>query len=202
MTSAQALLVAPDAVAAVLLALSASVALPRRADPLTTVLAAAAAGLAGGVLRDLLLGAGIAFVREPALPSLALAAGGVGLALAAVPRAARLVPLLDAGGLAVLAAGAADKAAVFGVAPIGAVLIGALAGVVGGLVRDLAQRRAPRLLTSRFYGAAAVLGAGVVVLCRLIGVGEPIALGLGAAAAFLGRYGAIARRERALERRA
>jgi uncharacterized membrane protein YeiH len=79
--------------------------------------------------------------------------------------------------------------------PLDAVLIGALSGVAGGLLRDLAQRRAPRLFTARFYGAAAVLGACLFIVMRFLGAGASTAVFVGGAGAFLSRLWAISTRE-------
>ena|SRR5581483_5212423 len=123
------------------------------------------AGNAGGVLRDVLIGA---------IPPVAF--GGwqyvtVSL-LAGVfifvwhPRLERLqTPILifDAAGLALFSVAGAQKGLAFGANPLFAALLGMLTGIGGGMVRDVLVREIPTVLRKDLYALAALAGAGVVV---------------------------------------
>jgi uncharacterized membrane protein YeiH len=123
------------------------------------------AGNAGGVIRDVLMGA---------VPAAAINDWhyvGVSLAAAAVtfvwyPHVKRLQPivlLFDAAGLALFAVSGTQKALAFGIQPIEAALLGMLTGIGGGVLRDLLANEVPVVLYSELYAVAALAGAMVVV---------------------------------------
>ncbi len=104
---------------------------------------AAATGIGGGTLRDLLLGAPVFWVRDPgyvavcmAGAALTWAAAGAGGGASAVWRRRALL-WLDAVGLAAYAVVGAAKAAALGVPPLVCVVMGVLTACFGGIVRDV-----------------------------------------------------------------
>jgi uncharacterized membrane protein YeiH len=57
----------------------------------------------------------------------------------------------------------ARKALDHGVGPVGAVMLGILTGIGGGIVRDVLVAETPAVLRREFYAVAALLGALLVV---------------------------------------
>src|SRR5438094_1501332 len=134
-------------------------------DPVGVGVLAFVAGNAGGVTRDLLIGA----VRPAAIKdwryiAVSLVAGGVTfLWYPNVRRLRPIVLLLDAAGLGLFAVAGTQKALTFGVNPFVAALLGMLTGIGGGVMRDLLVNEIPVVLRTDFYALAALGGAGVVV---------------------------------------
>lgn len=154
-----------------------------------------AAATAGGITRDVLLGATppVALVdwRYPAVSALA------GLVTfyryGTIERLRNPVQVFDAIGLGLFAVLGAGKALQHGVGPVGAVLLGVLTGVGGGIVRDVLITRIPNVLQRELYAVAALLGAIVVVSGDILGLpATPTAVG-GAVACILLRFMAMRR---------
>lgn len=80
-----------------------------------------------------------------------------------VERLRNPVQLFDAAGLALFAVYGAEKALAYGLAPFGAVLLGMLSGIGGGIVRDILVNRTPVVLQAELYAVAAMAGALIVV---------------------------------------
>lgn len=131
-------------------------------DALSLLILAAAAGLGGGILRDVLIGAvppvGVSDWR---LLSAAAAAGVVTFFFHhRVARIERAVLYLDAAGLGLFAVAGTLKALQLGTSPLTAVIVGVLTGVGGGVIRDLLAGEPPRLFAEReYYATPAILGA-------------------------------------------
>jgi uncharacterized membrane protein YeiH len=123
------------------------------------------AGNAGGVTRDVLIGAvPPAAIQDWRYVAVALAAGAVTfLWYRNLKRLQPIVLLLDAAGLAVFAVAGTQKALAFGVNPLVAALLGMLTGIGGGVLRDLLVSEIPIVLRAELYALAALAGAGVVV---------------------------------------
>jgi uncharacterized membrane protein YeiH len=101
--------------------------------------------------------------------------------------------LFDAVGLGLFAVTGADKALAFGLGPSGAVLLGMLSGIGGGIARDLLVAEIPNVLRREFYAVAALLGAMCVVAGDALGLpATPVAIA-GASTCFVLRYFAIRR---------
>ena len=146
-------------------------------DLLAVLMLAAAAGLGGGILRDVLIGAvppvGVADWR------LLTAAASAGLLTfffhPRVSRIARVVVLLDAAGLGLFAIAGTLKALELGTTPLTAVIVGVLTGVGGGVLRDLLAGETPRLFAEReWYATPAVLGAAVFAAAWSAGFTGPV----------------------------
>ena len=142
-----------------------------------------AAATAGGIARDLLIGAvpppGIADWRYI---STAVAAGLItfyGAAL--VDRLWNSVLLFDAMGLGLFAVTGASKALAFHLGPFTAVLLGVLTGIGGGVARDLLVSEVPAVLRADLYAVCALAGAAVVVIGRALGFGPDLVSIVGAA---------------------
>jgi uncharacterized membrane protein YeiH len=154
-----------------------------------------AAGNVGGLTRDVLLGAtpppGISDWRYIGV---SLAAGLVTFFCG--PIIARLrssVLVLDAAGLALFAVSGTLKALAAGLNPAAAMLLGVLTGVGGGMLRDVLVSEVPAVLRGELYASAALAGAAVVVLGRLLRLPTPTGAIAGALLCFVLRYMAIRR---------
>jgi uncharacterized membrane protein YeiH len=123
------------------------------------------AGNAGGVTRDLLIGAvPPAAIKDWRYVAVSLAAGVVTFAW--YPRVKRLQPivlLFDAAGLGLFAVAGTQKALAFGINPVVSALLGMLTGIGGGVLRDLLVNEIPVVLRADLYALAALAGAAVVV---------------------------------------
>ena len=142
----------------------------RRTDLVTFGFFAVAAGLGGGTLRDLLIGAPVFWVHQNGTLLICLVAG-----LAVWTTGPRLwggntLVWLDAIGLAAYAAYGAAKGLTFGSAPLPAFAMGVLTGCAGGIIRDLLANQPSILLRSELYVTVAALSAGLMVSFELAGV--------------------------------
>ncbi|MET3725986.1 trimeric intracellular cation channel family protein [Sphingomonas trueperi] len=145
----------------------------------------------GGTLRDVLIGAPIFWMHEPA-PVLLCVAVGV---------AAWLVPLrwwperglewLDAVGLAAYAVYGAGKALAYGINPAPAVAAGVITGCVGGIIRDITAGVPSVLMRHELYVTAALSGAGLFVALSVLGMPAPWPAALATTLGFALRGAAI-----------
>ncbi len=153
-----------------------------------------ATALAGGVIRDLLIGAAPpASLRDWRYAATAFSAGaGVFFFhhyLLQIPNAAIIG--LDAAGLALFAMAGTEKALAYKMHPFIAVLLGTITGVGGGTVRDIFLARVPSVLQSDVYATAAMAGALVMVVGRKAGLSPAAAAGVGGTVCFLLRVIAV-----------
>lgn len=147
---------------------------------------AVAAALAGGMIRDMAIGAApVAALAQPLYLWAALASAAVVFfAHRLLERLANPVMLLDALGLGLFAVAGCRKALQYGLDPLPALLLGVLTAVGGGVVRDILVTEVPRVLREEVYAVAALAGAAVVVLGDRLAVPETWTLPLGIALAF------------------
>jgi uncharacterized membrane protein YeiH len=125
---------------------------------------AAVVGLAGGITRDLLIGVPPETFRDWRYLAAVGAAGLVCfVAMPALERVWSGVLVFDAVGLAVFCVSGASKAAEFGLGPAQAIILGAITGIGGGMLRDVLLGETPTVLRHELYAIPALLGAGVVV---------------------------------------
>ena len=155
-----------------------------------------AAATSGGIIRDVVIGAvpppGIGdwrYITVPVLAGLATFRWG-----SALDRKQSSVQVFDAGGLALFAVSGALKALDFHLGPVTAVLLGMLTGIGGGIVRDVLSAQVPTVLRSDIYAIAALAGAAVVVVGRMLQLPSSLVAVLGAMLCFTLRYLAIRRR--------
>jgi len=186
-----------DLVGTFVFAISGAVAgVRKRLDLFGVLVLSFAAGNAGGITRDLLIGAippgGIKDWRYLAVSLLA------GVCVFAWPtcsdRLRNPVQMFDAAGLGLFAVAGAQKALTFGLNPLTAALLGMLTGIGGGMTRDVLLAEIPAVLRADLYALAALAGATVVVLGAALQLTSP-ALAIGGALLCFGiRFMAIRRR--------
>src|SRR3954462_46097 len=144
-------------------------------DLFGVVVLAAVVALAGGITRDLLIGTPPASFRDWRYLAAAGAAGLVCFfARPALERIQRSVLIFDAVGLGLFCVTGATKALDFGVGAVSAILLGAITGVGGGMLRDVLLREVPTVLRHDLYAIPALLGAAVLVVAQKAGATSPV----------------------------
>lgn len=166
-----------------------------RLDVFGVLVLSFAAGNAGGITRDLLIGAvppaAIADWRYIVVSILA------GLATfwwhPTLQRWGSPVQVVDAAGLGLFAVAGALKALAFHLNPLAALLLGTLTGIGGGMLRDVLVAEIPTVLRAEVYAVAALAGAAVAIGGELLHLpSTPVAI-VGASLCFGLRLGAINR---------
>jgi uncharacterized membrane protein YeiH len=146
-----------------------------RLDLFGVVVLAGVVGLAGGITRDLLIGVPPATFRDWRYLA---AAGAAGLLCyfgrPALERIKRSVLVFDAFGLGLFCVTGATKALDFGLGPPQAILLGAITGIGGGMLRDVLLRDVPTVLRHDLYAIPALLGAGILVIAQKAGGTSPV----------------------------
>lgn len=171
------------------------VAVRHRLDLFGVLVLSFAAATAGGITRDVLLGATppVALVDWRYLAVSILAGAVTFLWHGRVERLRNPVQLTDAVGLALFAVVGASKALTAGVGPVGAVLLGVVTGVGGGIARDVLVAQVPAVLHRELYAVAALAGAILFVAAREAGIPQAPAAVAGAILCFTVRWLAIRR---------
>lgn len=154
-----------------------------------------AAGNAGGITRDVLLGA----VPPSAISDWRYIAVSVLAGLLTFYWSSRIgrlhspVLVFDAAGLGLFAVSGTLKALTYHLNPVAAALLGMLTGIGGGMLRDVLVAEIPTVLLADLYAVAALAGAVVVVIGTLLQLPSvPVAIA-GAALCFGLRLVAIRR---------
>jgi uncharacterized membrane protein YeiH len=141
-----------------------------RLDVFGVLALSAVVGLAGGIVRDVLIGVPPATFRDSHYLAAVAAAGLV--CCFAGPASARLqrsVLVFDAMGLAVFCVTGATIALSHGLGPVQAVILGAITGIGGGMLRDILLGEIPLVLRRELYAIPALLGAAVVAVADVAG---------------------------------
>jgi uncharacterized membrane protein YeiH len=132
-----------------------------------------AAASAGGIMRDLLIGAvAPAAISDWRYLAVSLLAGLI--VFFWYPISERLrnlsnhVLVFDAAGLALFAVAGAQKALGYRLNPVMAALLGMLTGIGGGMLRDVLVAQVPTVLRAELYAVAALAGAVVVVVGHVL----------------------------------
>jgi uncharacterized membrane protein YeiH len=183
-----------DLVGTFVFALSgAAAAVKHRLDLFGVVFLAFAAATAGGIARDLLIGAvPPAAVADWRYLAVALPAGVITFfRYGTVERLWNPVLMSDAVGLSVYAVAGAEKALVHGLHPVMAAVMGMLTGIGGGVARDVLLAEVPVVLRADLYALAALAGAAVAVVGPMVHVPPAVAATGGAALCFGLRFMAI-----------
>lgn len=151
--------------------------------------------VAGGILRDLLIGAvpPAAFESWHYLATALLA----GLMVFGTPRSFETlnhpIQIFDAAGLALFAVVGTSKALSSGLGWPMAAILGMLSGIGGGMLRDVLSGKVPGVLRDEIYAVAALAGALVVALGSLLPLPRALFGVAGAALCFLLRLVGIYR---------
>jgi uncharacterized membrane protein YeiH len=138
----------------------------RRLDLFGVLVLSFAAGNAGGIARDLLIGAvPPAAISDWRYLAVSLLAGVITFYwFSGIDRLRSPVLVFDGAGLALFAVSGTQKALAFGLNPPMAALLGMLTGIGGGVARDVLLAEIPTVLRADLYAVAALAGAAVVVI--------------------------------------
>ena len=147
----------------------ATIGVRHRLDLFGVLVLSFAAATAGGIIRDVLLDTVPVSVVDWRYLAVSMAAGLLTFRWhAQVERMRNPVQVSDAIGLSLFAVLGAGKALAYGLGPTGAVMLGILSGVGGGIVRDVLVATVPSVLQRELYAMAAFVGALVVVLAHAL----------------------------------
>ncbi len=154
-----------DLVGTFVFALSGAVVGARRGMDLFGILVLAfVTAVAGGIVRDVLIGAipPASIASWHALALSVLAGTFAFLFPGVIDRLRFPVQLFDAAGLGIFAATGTQKAMEYGISPLMAAMLGMITGIGGGIVRDVLSAQVPVVLRSEIYALAALAGAALV----------------------------------------
>jgi len=143
--------------------------------------------LGGGIVRDVLLGAlPPASLRDWRYPTIVLSAAIVVFFVHQWVRAIPVmaVQILDATGLAIFAIAGTQKAMLYKMNPLVAILLGTITGVGGGTIRDVLLNVVPSVLRLEIYASAAMVGSACMIAATKIRFSASWAAGLGAFVCF------------------
>ncbi len=142
------------------------VAVRKGLDVFGVLVLAGTTALAGGFLRDVLIGATPPDALEDWRYLMVPVVAGL-LTFwfhPALGRVERSVNLLDACGLGLFCVTGALKAMDYGLGPAPSALMGMVTGIGGGMIRDVLAGRVPTVFRGELYAIPALAGATVVVL--------------------------------------
>ncbi|ABF41328.1 protein of unknown function UPF0126 [Candidatus Koribacter versatilis Ellin345] len=148
----------------------------------------------GGIIRDLLIGAiPPSSLKDWRFPTAALA--GAASVFFFFP-IIHVIPLwslavLDAAALSLYAVAGTEKALLYNMPPVVAVLLGTVTGVGGGVVRDVLLAQVPTVLRADIYATAAIVGCSLMVLALKLKLKPALAATLGGIVCFALRSIAI-----------
>jgi uncharacterized membrane protein YeiH len=154
----------------------AAAAVKHRLDIFGVMVLSFAAGNAGGITRDLLIGAvPPAAIADWAYLGVSILAGLLTWwAYSIIARLNNPVLWFDAVGLAFFAVAGTQKALLHGLSPVMAALLGMLTGIGGGMLRDVLVNEIPSVLRADLYALAALSCAAVVAIGHVLNV-HPLA---------------------------
>jgi uncharacterized membrane protein YeiH len=144
-------------------------------DLFGVVVLSAVVGMAGGIIRDLLIGTPPATFRDWRYLAAVAAAGLVCFfARPTLERIQHSVLVFDAFGLGLFCVTGATKALDFRLGPVQAILLGAITAIGGGMLRDVLLRDVPTVLRHELYAVPALLGATILVVAQKSGSTSPV----------------------------
>ena len=155
-------------------AASGALAAGRRAlDPIGVLVLALVTATGGGTLRDVLMDRHPVFwIADPSFLAVSIAAAAATWAwVQRFPPPDRALQYADAIGLAFFSIAGARIAEVAGLSPVIAVVMGAITGCAGGLIRDVLVAEVPLIFRqSELYVTACLAGIGLYLLLGAMGV--------------------------------
>lgn len=161
----------------------ATAAVKHRLDAFGILVLCFVTGNAGGITRDVMIGAiPPAAISEWRYVAVSILAGLiVFFAYPLINHLSSPVLLFDAAGLGLFSVAGADKALAFHAGPVAATLLGMVTGIGGGVVRDVLVMEVPSVLRTELYAVAALLGAALTVGGQRLGMPSHWAAPIGAA---------------------
>lgn len=145
----------------------------RRLDLVGVIVCAAATAVGGGTIRDVLLDRHPIFWLSDAryLVVILLSASATILYVRWAPVPRRALDVADALGLALFAVAGTQVARAAGATGIACVLLGAVTGAAGGVIRDVLLAQVPHVLQrGSLYATAAIVGASLYLCLLRLGI--------------------------------
>lgn len=155
----------------------------RELDIFGVIIVATFTAIGGGTLRDLILGHHPIFwvVDSWYFLTILLSALGTSIYLSFRPPPGFLFLVADAFGLAIFAMSGAKLAMEAGHSPLIVIIMGAMTGVMGGMLRDIITARVPLVLRKEIYATAAIAGIVIYLSLYALSVPETLAFSIGVA---------------------
>lgn len=152
----------------------------KRFDLVGVIAVAIITGLGGGVLRDLLLGAG----RPAAMEDIYILTG-IGGAFAALilgrwyRKSNTFLTFLDSVAMSLFAIAGTYKAISFETTPIVVILLGVITGVGGGVLRDVVCRVTPQIFSGGpLYATSTAIGSALFLLLERTTIDRSLAVAI------------------------
>ena len=166
----------------------------RRIDILGVVVVGLTVALGGSLLRDIVLNQPPVVIWVNWYLLVAGASAIVGMMLQPIfARVTWPITVLDAVVMGLFGAIAASKALSLGVGSVGALVVGVIGAIGGGILRDLVLNRPVSILhVGTLYAIAAAAGVGTLILFVRFGMGVPMAGLISAAVTTAVRLAAVA----------
>lgn len=144
---------------------------------------AALTAIGGGTLRDVLLNRHpIFWIRDARYLLVILAAAALTMVyIAFLPPPGNGLLIADALGLALFAISGAQIAEAAGLSPLIVVLMGAMTGTAGGMLRDVMSARVPLIFQQDLYATAAIAGIVVYLVLQKLNLPRSVAISVGVA---------------------
>ena len=145
-------------------------------DLLGVLTLALVTGVAGGIARDVILGATPPTSLIDHWYVITCMAAGLCVFVAAPKIATQwdYVMIADAIGLSVFTVIGSSKAELYNATPLTIVFMAMLTSCGGGILRDILTKEIPSILTSDFYASAAILGGVSFVLLGYLGISDSL----------------------------
>lgn len=155
----------------------------RNLDIFGVLIVATFTAIGGGTLRDLLLGHHPIFwiVDQWYLVTIVLSVLATVTYLSLRPPPGALFLVADAFGLAIFAMSGAKLAMEAEHSPLIVTIMGAMTGVMGGMLRDVITARIPLVLQKEIYATAAIAGIVVYLSLHALSVPDTLAFPIGVA---------------------
>ncbi len=189
MLSVSQLLIGCDLAGTLVFAIEGAIgAIPAQLDVFGIMVIAFTSALAGGIMRDVLIGAVPPMaIRDPRYAVTAFVGGAIVFLLTPLVREVPswVVIGLDAAGLSLFAMSGSLKALEYKINPVLAALLGTTTGVGGGVVAAVLLARVPPVLMVQVYAVAALIGSAVMILGVMRGQPRTLMVLLGGSVCFL-----------------
>jgi uncharacterized membrane protein YeiH len=142
---------------------------------------AALTAIGGGTLRDVLLNRHpIFWIRDTRYLLVILVAAALTMGyITFFPPPGYGLLIADALGLALFAISGAQIAEAAGLSPLIVVLMGAMTGTAGGMLRDVMSARVPMIFQQDLYATAAIAGIVVYLILQKLGLPRTFAISVG-----------------------
>jgi uncharacterized membrane protein YeiH len=152
---------------------------------------AAIASVSGGTLRNIFLGLRPIWIVDPWIITSVITAVILTLVFRRVTHVSKSLLIMDTFGLAVATISGAQLAIDMDVTWFGAILLGVVTAVTGGLLRDLLCQIEPVLLHRETIGTSSLIGSIFFVALHELDTSQMVAVFVGGAAVVLARFVSI-----------